>query len=138
MIQIRPYRADDYNFIVSSWSKSAYEYSSGKMEKFSIYHDGIKDLFDRKMKDEEIQCYIAYTNNDEDFILGYAVFGTDYTLHYCFTKTAFRNVGICKALLNHFYKSKKVITVSHYTKFINYIKKNYEVEYNRFKFYGVS
>ena len=52
MIQIRPYRADDYNFIVSSWSKSAYEYSSGKMEKFSIYHDGIKDLFDRKMKDE--------------------------------------------------------------------------------------
>ena len=135
MILIRDYKPEDYNFIITTWVKSQYSDGPGAKEHYKIFHKGIVDHFQSNLDKEELKIYIAHTKDDEDFILGYAVFGTDYTLHYCFTKGAFKKMGIAKTLLGHFYKNKKQITVSHLSKDSKYIAKMYELEYNRFTFY---
>ena len=112
MIKIRTFKPEDYNFIITTWAKSQYSDGPGAKEHYKLFHKGIADFFNKNLQSDDLIIYVAHTQDDEDFILGYAVFGNDYTLHYCFTKGAFKKMGIAKTLLNHFYKSKKQITVT--------------------------
>ena len=135
-IIIREFKPEDTNFILSAWIKSSYANITGYREKYSAYHKGLESIIKRKYEDGSIIPVVACLDSDPDFILGFAVFGTDYTLHYCFTKEAFKKLGVCKGLLAYIYKNKKEITVSHWCKDIIYIKKLYKVDYNRFKLFS--
>lgn len=135
-ILIREFKPEDTNFILSSWIRSSYSNATGYKEKFSVFHKGMESIIKKKYEDGSIIPYIACLDSDPDFILGFAIFGTDYTLHYVFTKEAFKRLGVCKTLLNHMYKNKKDIKVSHWCKDLNYIKKHYNVEYDRFKLFS--
>lgn len=134
-LKIREAQESDFNFILSTWIKSSYSGLTGYRERQSVYHKGM-DLFIKKQYDEgNIMAFVACPEGDEDLILGFAVFGTDYSLHYTAVKEAFKRQGICKSLLNHMYKGKKEIKVSFWTKDIAYIKRMYNVTYDRFKFF---
>jgi GNAT superfamily N-acetyltransferase len=135
-ILIREFKDEDTNFILSSWIKSAYSNVTGYREKYSVFHKGMESIIRKKYENGSIIPYIACLDSDPDFILGFAVFGNDYTLHYVFTKEAFKRLGVSKALLNHMYKNKTEIVVSHWCKDIAHIKKSYKVEYNRFKLFN--
>lgn len=135
-ILIREFKPEDTNFILSSWIKSAYSNVTGYREKYSVFHKGMELIIRKKYENGSFMPYIACLDSDPDFILGFAVFGNDYTLHYVFTKEAFKRLGVCKALLSYMYKNKNEIVVSHWCKDIAFIKKNYKVEYNRFKLFN--
>lgn len=135
-IKIRQIRPEDYNFIIKTWIKSAYNGGTGYFERYGVFHKGMDIIIKRKYESGEIDGFVACMEDDEDLILGFAVFGLDYCLHYIYVKEAFKKQGIARALLKHFYKSKTEIKVSHWTKDIKYIQKLYKVEYDRFKFFN--
>ncbi len=103
--------------------------------RFAIVVEGFKVYDYRAIVAVQFLVYIACLDDDPDFIIGYGVFGIDYTLHFVFTKQAFKKMGVCKKIMQNFYKSKKEILTSFWCSDINYIKKMYQVEYNRFKFF---
>jgi len=135
-VLIRPFKPEDANFIISTWIKSSYSNATGYREKQSTYHKGLEHLIKKKYEAGELMPYVACLEGDEDLLLGFAVYGNDYTLHYCYTKEAFKRQGICKALLSFMLRNKTEITVSFWTKDIAFIKKLYKVNYNRFKFFN--
>ena len=134
-IIIRQSKEDDLNFILASWIKSSYSSITGYRERFGVYHKGMESIIRNKIKNNQFLVYVACLDDDPDFIIGYGVFGIDYTLHFVFTKQAFKKMGVCKKIMQNFYKSKKEILTSFWCSDINYIKKMYQVEYNRFKFF---
>ena len=135
-IKIREFKNEDANFILSTWIKSFYSNGTGYRERMSVFHKGMEALIKGKYEDKSIIPLVACLDEDEDAILGFAVFGTDYTLHYVCVKETYKKMGISKILLGHMFKNRKEITVSHWTKDIKYIQKNYDVTYNRFKFFN--
>lgn len=135
-VLIRAFKPEDANFIISTWIKSSYSNATGYREKQSVYHKGLEHLIKKKYEQGELLPYVACLEEDPDLLLGFAVFGNDYTLHYCYTKEAFKRQGICKALLSFMLRNKTEITVSFWTKDIAFIKKLYKVNYNRFKFFN--
>lgn len=135
-IKIREFKEADTNFIISCWVKSSYNNGTGYKERLGVYRKGLDELIKQKYEDGELLAYVACLEDDDDLILGFAVFGTNYCLHYTYVKEAFKKQGICKQLLNYFYKSKKDIKVSFWTSDVKYIKKHYNVTYDRFKFYN--
>lgn len=134
-IEIRPMKDDDLVFVLASWIKSSYSSITGYRERYGTYHKHMEAIIRARIKSGDFLVYVACLDSDPDFILGYACFGNEYTLHYAFTKQAFKKLGVCKKLLEGFYKSKKEIVVSFWCSDINYIKKMFHVEYNRFKFF---
>jgi ribosomal protein S18 acetylase RimI-like enzyme len=134
-LSLREATENDFNFILSTWIKSSYSQLTGYRERQSVYHKGLDAFIKKKYDEGELLAFIACPEEDPDIILGFAVFGTDYSLHYVAVKEAFKRNGICKALLNHMYKGRKEIKVSFWTKDIAYIKKHYNVTYDRFKFF---
>lgn len=135
-IKIREFRPEDVNFIISCWCKSSYNNGTGYKERLGIYHKGLDELIKKKYEAGELLAYVACLEDDEDLLLGFAVFGIDYSLHFVYVKQAFQKQGICKQLLSHFYRSKKDIKVSFWTKDIKYIQKLYSVTYDRFRFFN--
>jgi len=135
-IKIREYLPDDKNFILTTMVKSSYEWLSGKKERFAVYYSGIEDTLVRRYESGSLKVIVACDSEDENFILGYAIYDLGYNLHYVFVKMAFRNLGISKMILDHIFKSKTNITVSFWTKDIKYIQKKYNTEFNRFTFFN--
>lgn len=135
-IKIREFKEADTNFILSTWIRSYYSNGTGYRERMGVFHKGMETLIKGKYENRSIIPLVACLDEDEDAILGFAVFGTDYTLHYVCTKETYKRMGICKMLLSHMYKSRKDIVASHWTLDIKFIRKMYNVEYNRFKFFN--
>ena len=135
MIKLRQAQETDFNFILSTWIKSSYSQLTGYRERQAVYHKGLDKFIKKKYDEGELLAFVACLEEDPELILGFAVFGTDYSLHFVAVKEAFKRQGISKALLNYMYKGRKDITVSFWTKDIAYIKKNYNVTYDRFKFF---
>jgi hypothetical protein len=135
MIPIREFKEADTNFVISTWLRSYYSNQTGYKEKaetfYACHQKQIKKLWNSK----DLLCYVAHDPNDEDIIFGFAVFGTDYTLHYVCVKEIYKKMGVCKALLTKFYKARDEITVSHWTKDCAALKKLYKLNYNRYKFF---
>lgn len=132
---IRDFKESDQAFIMLSWAKSSYASMSKPKEKYTTYHNGLHGVVKRKHEQSQITVMVACLDNDPDFILGFGVFGMDYTLHFVFVRESCRKAGICKLLLRSFYKGRDKITVSFWNKNIQYIEKMFHVELNRFKLY---
>jgi hypothetical protein len=134
-IILREFLPDDKNFILTTMIKSSYEDTTGKKERFSIYHDGLSNCLINKFQSGEINILVACTDDDPSFIVGYAIYDLNYTLHYVLVKMAFRRMGIANMILDKIFKTKKNITVSFYTKDLRFLLNKYNLEYDRFKFY---
>lgn len=135
-IKLRELKAEDVNFVLSTWIKSSYSNLTGYREKQSIYHKGLEALIRKKYNEGSIIVVIACLEDDDSIILGFASFNTDYSLNYIYVKEAFKQNGIAKQLLKFMYKNRKEILVTFWTKDISIIKKMYSVTYDRFKFFN--
>jgi hypothetical protein len=117
------------------WLRSYYANMTGFKPNSRIFFPLHQRQIEKLYKDESIICQVACLPDDEDVILGFAVFGNDYTLHYVGVKETFKNLGVCKELLKSIFKDRAEITVSHWTKDIKHIQKLYKVNYNPYRFY---
>lgn len=110
IVQIRDYRPEDRNFILSTWLKGL-RYGNDWFEAipsdiyFSFYHNVIETLLNRP----SITIKVACLKEDNEVILAYAVYEGS-RLDWVFCKKAFRSIGIAKSLV-----PIEVSTVSHLT-----------------------
>ena len=109
LVSLRGPRPDDVNFIFASWLRGLYYGDTwfGEIPKdvfMENYHKVVQNILTKA--DVRVACL----KDDPDVILGYSV-SSGSTLHWIFTKSAWRKIGIGKSLL-----PEKVDTVTHLTK----------------------
>lgn len=130
LIEIRPYRLEDKNFIFSTYLRGLY-YGN------TMLHETPKDLFMAHFH-KFLETTISKTTNwiriaclkeEPDVILGYSILGLGgKSLHWIFVKSAWRNIGIAKMLV-----PESVETVTHMTKVgLSIFKKKQKLIYNPF------
>lgn len=134
-LKIRPMKESDTNFILDFWLRSHYKSMTGYKPSSKVFFQNHQKQIEKLHESQSIICQVACLPDDEDVILGFAVFGTDYTLHYVGVKETFKKLGIAKKLLKSFFKDRSEITVSHWGKDIKHIQKIYRVNYNPYRFY---
>ena len=134
-IKIRGFKPEDINFILDSWLKSYFKNQTGYKEDGKVFFSSHQKQIEKLFNDGRLVVQVACLPDDDDIILGFAVFGTDYSLHYISVKQSFQRLGIARMILRSFYKDRSEITVSHWTKDIQHIKRIYKVNYNRYRFF---
>jgi ribosomal protein S18 acetylase RimI-like enzyme len=117
------------------WLRSYYSNMTGYKEKASVFFKNHEKIIKDKHQAGEIICSVATMVGDDDLIMGFAVFGNDYTLHYVAVKETYKRMGIAKQLLRSFYKDRSEITVSHWTKDMKHVQRIYKANYNRYRFF---
>lgn len=104
---------DDNNFILSTWLRGLYYGESwfsliDKKAFMKNYHTFLEQL----LASDLVNVRVACLKDDPEVILGYAVVSSDHAaVHWVFTKSAWRNIGIAKMLV-----PKEVHTATHATK----------------------
>ncbi len=111
LITIRESKPGDINLIYASWLRGLFYGESWfslipKNTFMEHYHKVIEFI----IKKPDTTIKIACLKDDENTILGYSVYTND-TLHWCFVKKQWRNIGICKDLV-----PKDIKVVTHLTK----------------------
>lgn len=100
---VRPYQSTDESFVYSTWLKGLY-YGNDWFKEierdtyFKKYHQVIENVLSRP--NVSIRC--ACLKEDPDVILSYAVLeknDVEYTLHWIFTKSGWRKLGLSKLIL---------------------------------------
>jgi hypothetical protein len=102
---LRPYKAEDLNFIQNSWGSSYYkgaDYTDFMSpQEFNKQHRPIRENI---LKRPTATAIIACDAKDEDLILGWILIEKPKTsgllLHYLYVKEAFKGEGVADALLN--------------------------------------
>lgn len=107
---IRPYQPSDENFVYSTWLKGLYYgnewfHEIPKDLYFKKYHQIIERILARPTC--EIIC--AVLKEDEDVILSFAVYEGK-TLHWVFTKSAWRKFGLAKMVIPECITQVSIIT----------------------------
>lgn len=126
---IRSARVSDHKFILASWQEGIYygaeEIFLPRSDKgplgFRIVQPGAiavtrfgfnrlyPAILEGILKDANTEARVACLPDDEDVILGYALFGIPEVLHWIFVKQAWRRFGIAVSLVDE----RQISTVSH-------------------------
>lgn len=112
---IREACADDIPFIYKTWLESyRYESDLGKAyySRNSIFYSSYKPVIDRLLVRSHV--IVANVKDEPNVILGYLAYDKD-TIHYAFTKGAFRHLGVAKGLITHAFEGKEPIFYTHRT-----------------------
>jgi len=127
---IREAIGDDLSFIYHSWIKSYKDGSAlGRSCRNPIFRDNYRFIIDDILIKSNV--LVACKNDNPDVVFGFIVYNNS-TLHYVFTKQAFRRFGIAKALFNE--ASKDFKDTTHKT--IISTKINHDLSYNPFLLYA--
>ncbi len=135
-MKVRPMRDADLNFILSTWLKSYYDalkfYSSGTIRvpypKDDIFFQGHQARIKALLLSPKTECMVCVAPDEDTQILGWIVFDAE-TLHYCFVKHYFRQMGIAKKLKE---SVKTATKYSHHTTRAKYV--NHGLTYDPYKF----
>lgn len=138
-IVVRAYDKDtDEDFIYSTWIRN-YKHSSyfAKRIKPSVFFKEHHIVIDHLMQKPEMVCLVAHPKNDQDTLLGYAVFeklDDRHVVHFTYVKDAFRMMGIAKTI----YKTAEIdmakLSFSHWTMPVDELIKKYpDIIYNPYK-----
>lgn len=136
-MNIRPLRDSDYNFVLSTWLRSYYEalkyYSSGSVRvpfpKDDVFFQGHQAKIKALMALPGVECLVCVAPDDENQIVGWAVFDRD-CLHYVYAKHVFRRLGIGNKIREAI--TAPITTYSHHTKFSKHVNKG--LTYNPYAF----
>lgn len=132
MISLRPYKLSDKNFICSSFINSTYHNSIDRSVRICnklTWASGMDKTINLSL--ESFDCIIAVPTDDQDLILGYALY-KDNVLLYVYVKELFRKQGISKLLLKSII-NKDFIQVLFTSKQMNHVTKQLKQwEYNPF------
>lgn len=134
-IKIRDAVAADRNYILNTWIKSYYSTQTGYKEDYKTFAVNHQRQIERLFNEGKLIVQVACPHDDDESILGFIAFGTDYTLHYLAVKETFKRLGVAKKLAKSCFKDRSEIVVSHWTKDIEHIKRIYKVNYNRYRFF---
>lgn len=121
---------DDRPFIFSTALRGLY-YGNVVMRETpkNIFMKRYHEIFERIMDLPTVEIKVACLADDPSVILGYSIIGGNGTIaHWCFVKSAWRKIGIAKALVPNTIKS-----FTHRTSLSDSImKKHVEVKYDPF------
>lgn len=96
-IKIRKAVPTDLDFITASWLNSHHETQKRDLKK-DIYYTNHNRMIKERMP--FMKCLVACNPEDENQIYGYLVFNNPNTLHFAYTKSYFRKLGVFKNLLS--------------------------------------
>lgn len=125
----RDFTPEDKNFIFASWLRGLY-YGCNWFREINkdVFMRNYHNFLERLLSQPTVSIKVACLKNDPEVILGYSVLGADDTLHWVFVKSAWRNIGVAKALIPTSTKC-----VSHLTKTgLSIIKRHPDVQFNPF------
>lgn len=136
-MNIRPMGDSDLNFVLSTWLKSYYEalkfYASGSVRvpypKDDVFFQGHQAKIKALLLNPNTHCLVCVAPDDNDQIIGWLVYDRS-TLHYCYVKHVFRNLGAGKKLKAAM--TAPVALYSHHTKFSKHL--NQGLTYDPYKF----
>lgn len=128
-LMIREVKPEDLNFIYATWLRGLYHGNDfyNQIDKQSFFKN-YQAYLDRLFRMPAISVRVAAFQDDPDTLVCYGVF-SNHTLHWIFTKPAWRKMGIAKRLLGDY----KIEQVSHLTKVGKAIKPR-EWKFNPFAF----
>lgn len=133
----------DIGFIFDTWLNS-YRYDSifGKSIRNAVFFPNYRKIIHLILSSSESKIGVCCLIEDESIILGYQVINLkkDYiTIHYMFTKEAFRLIGLQKNIFKYLTghdSFEKINEVSHQTRTIKPLLKRFtNIIYNPFKLY---
>lgn len=116
LIEIRDLKPLDVHFVYATWLKGLY-YGNDWFREIpqDLYFERYHPVVGAILKKPGVFVRVACLKDETDVILGYAVLerktDTATTLHWAFTKQAWRKIGIMKSLI-----PEGVTQVSHLTK----------------------
>lgn len=99
-IAVRDYIPEDRHFVLATFLRGLYYGDSWfsvipKNVFMAVYHTVIENL----MAKPGVYIKVSCLKEDPDVILGYAILGDEgRTIHWIFTKSAWRGIGIAKSL----------------------------------------
>lgn len=121
LIEVRPYREADYNFIIATFLRALYHgnYFFGEIHK-DIFMRNYSKVIDAIIKSSHSNIKIACLKEDADVILGYSILNKSETVvHFVFSKSAWRAIGVARSLVPNTVKE-----ATHFTKIgLSIIKK---------------
>lgn len=126
-LKLRQVEAADINFIYSTMLKGLYygsEYYANVAKATFFHHYG--EIITALLNKSEVA--VACLPDDDDIVLGYAIYEPEVCLHYVFVKEVFRKQGVATALTG----KANTSSVSHITKIGNSIRKAKDMEFNPF------
>ena len=110
-IAIRLHEATDEDFIYSTWMKSFRDNSYARAVPTQLYNIGQRKRINKILSKEGVNVLIACDAETPELIYGYAVMErTPDVLHYVYVKSAYRKLGIAKALLIDFLDNSVLYT----------------------------
>lgn len=111
-VVIRPFVDSDRNFVIATWLKGNYFGNSFfRQMPQNLYFEKYADHIQAVMSSQESHISIACDQDNETWIVGFAVFEKD-NLHWCHVKEDYRKKGIATLLL----KGRRVTEVKSTTK----------------------
>lgn len=134
--KIRPVLGDDIPFIYSTFLRSYRNDSAiGLSVKKSVFYSEYQTILDHTITQETTITLIACSPEDHSVIFGYIIADpTNNYLHYCYTKDAFRKLGIAKALYSQIFSAGAVSpTITHKTHSVKELSQRFN--YNPFVLY---
>ena len=136
MIKIREFKEEDKNFILSSFLKNYYSSMPGFKPESEVFFPNHQKQLEKLYSNGDIVVVVACLDDDEDLIIGYAIFGLDKTLHYVLVKESYKKMGMATRLIRHVIKDRKELVVSHYVPNCQILKRKFKLIYNPYKFFS--
>ena len=105
MVEIRLAKANDINFIYSTWLR-CYKHDSPltKYTKREIFFEEHQKLLDRLLTKKGTTVAVAVDDKDPDLIFGFLAYEPK-IVHFCYVKEPFRKMGIARQL----FESQKIV-----------------------------
>lgn len=127
----RPAKESDFNFIISTWLRS-YRHASYFAKRITdkVYYKYQNEICKQLLSKAIV--WVACDKEDENVIYAYTVIDPNsLCVHFMYTKSAFRQLGLAKSLINESKIPYKELQFSYWTKDSNWIIEKYpELTYN--------
>lgn len=107
---LRPMRASDESFVVSSWHRSYRDADFAAAPTRDAYYDTQRRVIDQCMLSGRVD--VATWPDDDDHLLGF-VAHAGAVVHYVYVKEPFRRRGLGKALLEHVAQGAPAVFTTH-------------------------
>lgn len=100
LCEMRRYQSTDESFVYATWLKGLYfgnELINQVPQK--LYYKAYHQVIERILERPQVQVVCACLKEDPDVILSYCVTEEERVLHWVFTKSGFREMGIAKSII---------------------------------------
>lgn len=133
---IRLVQSSDIAFIYSTWlNATKYDSDIGKNIRKSVFFEHYRLVIDHILSKETTNVLVACKPDEPSVIFGYLVSEPE-TIHFCFVKESFRNLGIARSLYESAFSDsgEGAVSTTHETQFAEEIIRKH-FDYNPFLLY---